>query len=314
MNTSSDKITVIIPNWNGEKWLPSCLNAVKNQTFQHFRTIVIDNGSRDRSRSILRDSFPWAETILLPENRGFAAAVNIGIRAAETEYVALLNNDTIPSPDWLLALYDAIRAAPRDVAALASCMTMMDDPGLIDDAGDTLSWFGSALKRGHGHPKGEYQQEEEVFSACAGAALYRRALFEEIGLFDEKFGSYLEDIDLGLRLQLAGYRCRYIPAAEVMHKGHGSAIRKKQYIINMTRNRVLLVVKNIPFPLIIRTLPYLIAGQVWHGVLYRNLFASSAGYLSCIRLIPGILEDRRMIQKKRRRSDDQVRSLLGMER
>lgn len=155
---------------------------------------------------------------------------------------------------------------------------------------------------------------EEVFSACAGTALYRRSLFKEIRFFDERFGPATKPIDLGLRLQLAGYRCLYIPSAEMLHKGQGSPIRKEKYIINMTRNRIFLLMKNIAFLLIIHNLPFIIAGQIWHGVLNRNIFASSLRYISCIRLILGILEDHRMIQRQKRCSDKQVRLLQVMER
>lgn len=314
MNTSPIDTTVIIPNWNGEKWLPACLDALHQQRYQSFRTLVVDNGSQDNSRELLKTSYSWVDTILLPENRGFASAVNAGIRASHTEYLVLLNNDTIPSKEWLLNLHTCIRSASPDVGSLASCMVMMDDPLLIDDTGDILNWFGLASKRGHSRPKTEYTQPAEVFSACAGAALYRWSALMKTGLFDEKFESYLEDVDLGLRLCIVGYRCLYVPDAIIMHKGHGSGIKKKKYIINMTRNRLLLFLKNIPISLIIRNAPYLIAGQLWCIREYKNIIASCLGYISFIGMIPSVIHDHRIIKKQRILTKEQIQSLLTIKK
>jgi len=310
MNISPIDCTVIIPNWNGEKWLPLCLDALQQQQYQNFRTLVVDNGSKDRSRILLQTTYPWVESILLPYNQGFASAVNIGIRAAHTKYIVLLNNDTIPSTGWLFNLHNIIRLASPDIGSLASCMVMMDNPLLIDDAGDTLTWFGSAIKRGHGCPITEYSQPVEVFSACAGAALYRRSALLETDLFDEKFESYLEDVDLGLRLRIAGYRCLYVPNAVIMHKGHGSGIHKKTYIIHMTRNRLLLFLKNIPFSLLVRNALILITGQIWYIAVYHSFFASLIGYYLFIGMLPSVILEHRMLIKKRHLSIKQIQSLI----
>jgi len=310
MNTSSIDTTIIIPNWNGEKWLGGCLDALSNQDYTNFRTIVVDNGSEDHSRELLRTTYPWVETILLPENKGFACAVNIGIKASRTEYIVLLNNDTIPSREWLNALHEMIQSSPPDVGSLASCMVMMDNPLFIDDAGDILDWFGSAEKRGHCHPVSEYSDAVEVFSACAGAALYRRSALEKTGLFDETFESYLEDIDLGLRLRIAGHRCIYVPQAVIRHKGHGSAILKEKYIINMTRNRTIMFLKNIPVFLLIKHAPLIIAGQVWYALTYHNPRASIRGYGSCIHLIPAMIKEHKRLKNHRILTYKEIEKLL----
>lgn len=314
MSTSSIDITVIIPNWNGEQWLPGCLDALRLQRYQNFRTLVVDNGSHDRSRTILKNYYPWVESILLSKNWGFASAVNIGIRAAHTEYIVLLNNDTIPSAEWLYQLQTTIKTSPSDIGSLASCMVMMDNPSLIDDAGDTLSWFGSARKRGHGCRTTGYINSVEVFSSCAGATLYRHTALMKTGLFDEKFESYLEDVDLGLRLHLAGYRCLFVPDAIIIHKGHGSGIIKTKYIMFMTRNRLLLFLNNIPFPLLVKNLHIFIAGQIWYIIAYRNLFASCAGYYSFICMLPSVIYDRRRRRGKQLLSHEQIQSLLTFDK
>jgi GT2 family glycosyltransferase len=189
-------------------------------------------------------------------------------------------------------------------------MVMMGDPGRIDDAGDVLSWSGSATKRGHGCSRKDFNTITWVFSACAGAALYRRSVLAETGLFDEKFESYLEDIDLGLRLNLAGYRCMYVPDAVIQHKGHGSRINQKKYIVHMTRNRLMVFLKNIPLSLFIQHLPLFLAGQAWYAGAYRNFFASAVGYFLFLRMLPSVIHEHRVLRTRRKLSHEQIRSLL----
>ena len=200
------KVTVVIPNWNTQRWLSGCLDGLRGQTYQDFEVTLVDSGSSDNSVPFINEHYPEVKVVRLPENRGFAGAVNAGIKEASSEYIALLNVDTVPQPNWLASLVNKIQQSPPEVGSLASKMLSMQNPDLIDDAGDILSWYGTARKRGMGESVQIYSQGVEVFSACAGAALYRRAFFEDVGLFDEGFTSYLEDIDLGLRGHLLGYR------------------------------------------------------------------------------------------------------------
>ncbi len=184
---------------------------------------------------------------------------------------------------------------PPEVGSLASCMWSMDDPSLLDDTGDIFTWYGHALKRGHGKPITESKGDNEILSACAGAALYRRAFLNDVGGFDEKFVSYLEDLDLGLRGRLLGYKCMFVASANVLHKGHGSNLPLRDYIRLVTRNRLMLIGKNIPFSLIVKHFHNLLIGQMVLFIQYRHPFDSVIGYLYFLRQIPHVLHERRRI-------------------
>ncbi len=270
MNYSSVKVTVVIPNWNGRKWLGECLSALKLQSYPNFETIVVDDASTDGSTDFIGKLDLRIKVIRLYAHKGFAGAVNAGIKASSGEYILLLNNDTLPSVSFIQNLVHAMDNIPPDVGSLASCMQTMDNPMLIDDAGDLLTWFGQALKRGHGRPVSEYRQRGEVLSPCAGAALYRKTYLQNTGGFDEEFVSYLEDLDLGLRGRLMGYRCFFIPNAIVLHKSHGSDLPKKTYIRLVTRNSLMLIGKIFPFPLLIGDIQHIAIGQVALFIQHRS--------------------------------------------
>ncbi|MDP2989468.1 MAG: glycosyltransferase family 2 protein [Kiritimatiellota bacterium] len=307
MNT---KVTVIIPVWNGAAWLAACLDALAAQSFRDFTVIVVDNGSTDNSRALVARHAPQAALIAWERNRGFAAAVNAGIRASRTEYVALLNMDTSPRPDWLTNLVQAMNASAPDVGGLASKMLSMADPAVIDDCGDSLSWQGAAAKRRHGRSAVEFEKGGEVFSPCAGAALYRKSFLDELGGFDERFFAYLEDVDLGLRGRLRGYRYLFVPSAEVLHQGHGSDLPQARYVRLMTRNRIVLLLKNLPARLLIRHAASLLYGQVYFFIAYRRPLAALAGYASILPVLPHIVRERRAIQPNLKLTLAQVDNLL----
>lgn len=313
MRSSSHKVAVVIPNWNGEKWLPGCLSALAAQGFEDFETVLVDNGSTDGSVLYVKQHDPRVRIIELGSNRGFAAAVNAGIGATQSDYVALLNTDTQPRPGWLAALVAAMDRSDSRVGALASRMLSLDAPGIIDDAGDVLSWHGAAAKRGHGRPAAEYEAETEVFSPCAGAALYRRSLLEELGGFDEAFFAYLEDLDLGLRGRLLGYRYLYVPGAEVLHKGHGAGLARGAYVRLMTCNRLLLLAKNIPLALWLRHIGQIAYGQLYFLAAYRRPLHSLAGYVSFLRLLPHVARQRRGMGQRRRALNQEIEELLEKE-
>ncbi len=304
------KVSVIIPNWNGGKWLNGCLSALKSQDYGDFEVLVVDDASTDGSCDRLEERFPDVRLLQLTEHHGFARAVNAGIRAASGEYVLLLNNDTLPSISFITNLVLAMDAMPPDVGCLASCMRSMDNPMLLDDTGDMLTWYGHAFKRGHGMPVAEFVEDGEVLSPCAGAALYRRVFLNDAGGFDERFVSYLEDLDLGLRGRLLGYRCKYVASAEVLHKGHGSNLPTGSYVRFVTRNRLMLICKNIPFSLLVRHFHQLLLGQLDLFIQYRRPFDSVIGYLSFLRLIPHVLHERRKILAACKLSDQEIEGLL----
>ena len=307
-------VTVVIPVWNSGDWIPACLDSLNQQTFQDFSIVLINNGSTDGSVDRVRFQCPGnLKIVTFSINRGFAAAVNEGIRLATSRYVALLNVDTVVDQGWLMELIRVMEKSQKDIGALASGMVRMDDPSLVDDAGDILSWYGSASKRGHGRSVKEYQQQAEVFSVCAGAALYRKEFFDKVGLFDEHFTSYLEDIDLCLRGRIKGYKYLYVPTAQVRHKGHSAGVVGSYYVFLMTRNRLMIFLKNISFRLLLKHLHQIAYGQLYFFMVYRKPVASLRGYISLLFQIPHIIRSRKDILKKSRSIRQLSDSLLSSE-
>ena len=316
MSPASPRITVVVPNWNGERFLNLCLTSLRRQSFEDFETILVDNGSTDASVDFTERNFPEVRVISLGDNRGFSAAVNAGIRASEAEYVALLNNDTETDSGWLEALVRAAESHP-EAGLFASKLVDFHNRRLLDGAGDAFRRSGLPYRIGHRElDRGQFERETFVFSACAAAALYRPALFEEIGLFDEDFFSNCEDADVGFRAQLAGYRCLYVPGAIVYHMGSASTGGKRSTITTRlgTQNGVNLLVKNLPAALVWRALPYLLAGQLTRLVVTSFFFGRLRAYLAGLagawRLLPRMLEKRKEIQNRRRVSDEYLRQLL----
>lgn len=257
------KITVVIPNYNGIKYLKGCLEtlyAQENGT-PSFQVIVVDNASNDGSAEQAEQLFPDIRMIRLPKNTGFCHAVNVGIQESDTPYIILLNNDTKVKPRFVSSLYKAIEADER-IFSVSARMLMWDKPELIDDAGDRYNVLGWAYARGKGRPAAYYNKTVDIFSACGGAAIYRRSILDSIGLFDELHFAYLEDLDLGYRARIQGYRNVYEPKAEVLH--FGSASTGSRYNPRKTElasaNNVYVIYKNMPFLQLVWNLPFLIAG------------------------------------------------------
>ncbi len=305
------KVTIVIPVWNGANWLPDCLHALRQQTFRDFTVLIVDNGSNDGSADITRAIWPQAQIIAFKRNRGFAAAVNAGFRASASAYIALLNVDTQPRPNWLATLVATMDQSAPAIGCLASKMLAMHNPELADNCGDMLSWQGAAHKRGHNQPADCFNRTEEVFSACAGAALYRRKMLEELGGFDERFFIYLEDVDLGLRARLHGYHCLFIPTAEVLHKGHGSKIPQGRYVRLITRNRLMLFLKNMPAGLLLRHAPELLYGQLYFLIAWRRPFSVLAGYAMLLPCLAHIIRARRRAAHNMLISRQAVEQLLS---
>jgi GT2 family glycosyltransferase len=305
------KVTVVIPNWNGMNWLSDCLQSLARQDTPDFGILIIDNGSTDGSMEFIKQNHPNIEVVSLPNNTGFANAANIGIEKSATPYIVFLNADTRVYPDWLSSLLDRIENSPPEIAAINSQMLRMDDPERLDDAGDEMTWFGATIKRGYNQLASGHDEEVEVFSACAGAALYRRDFLLETGGFDPAFFAYLEDVDLGLRGRLLGYRYLYLPKAKVIHKGHGSNIDFNLYVELITRNRLLLFVKNIPSSLLLRHAPKLLYGQIYFFAAYARPWASIRGYLSFCASLPKTIRKRARILSKVTMNLAEMDRLLG---
>ncbi len=227
------EITVVIPNYNGMKYLPECMVSLceGQENAPDYEVLIIDNASADESVEYLEKE--WCgksgvrvRLIPLPENTGFCHAVNLGIREAQSPYVILLNNDTKVEAGFVRGLYDAIREDAK-IFSVSAKMLMWDKPELLDDAGDRYCVLGWAYSRGKGRPADKYDKNVSVFSACGGAAIYRRSVFEEIGYFDENHFAYLEDLDIGYRARIYGYENRYEPAAVVLCEDPVAAVSER---------------------------------------------------------------------------------------
>jgi GT2 family glycosyltransferase len=245
-------VSVVIVNWNGMHLLGECLDSLLAQQAGDFEIIVVDNGSQDGSREYIQAHYRSVRLVALPDNRGFAGGNNAGIRIASGKYIALLNNDTRLDPAWLANLLREAETGLAGTGMWASKILSYDEPSVFDNVG--LLLYPDGLGRGKGRLEkdiGQYNQREEALfpSGCAG--LYRKEMLDEIGLFDEEFFAYADDVDLGLRARLAGWGCIYVPAAKVYHKYSASSSAHSPFkAFLVERNRIWVLLKYYPLELI----------------------------------------------------------------
>lgn len=255
------KVTVVIPNYNGIAYVADCLDSLRLQTGCAFKIILVDNASTDGSYELVREKYPEVKILRFAENTGFSKAVNAGIKASDTPYVILLNNDTKVLPGFVTALVRAIEKSPG-IFSVGAKMLQMGRPDMIDDAGDFYNALGWAYARGKDKPAVQFESRAEVFSACAGAAIYRRNLLAKLGFFDERHFAYLEDIDIGYRARIYGYKNLFEPRARVLHAGSASSgSRYNDFKVRLSgANNIYLIYKNMPFLQKLLNLPFLCAG------------------------------------------------------
>ncbi|MEO5657029.1 MAG: glycosyltransferase family 2 protein, partial [Nitrospiria bacterium] len=260
-------VSVIVLNWNGEALLAECLDSLTAQTYPRVEILVVDNGSADGSVRLVRERY--GDTVRLIEtgaNLGFAGGNNVGIAAARGEYILLLNNDAAADPGWVEAL---VREAETDsrLGMCASKVVTWEGPARIDSAGLLLSRDGLGRGRGRGSlDDGRFGRAEDALLPSGCAALYRRAMFNEVGLFDEAFFMYCEDVDLGLRGRLANWHCRYVPRAIVRHRYSASAggfSLGKVFLVE--RNRVWVMLKTFPWSAIALSPWWTLTRLAWHA-------------------------------------------------
>ncbi|WP_298816699.1 glycosyltransferase family 2 protein [Chloroflexus sp.] len=294
-------IDVIVPNYNGSALLPTCLDSLRAQTRRDFVVTVVDDASTDDSVTLLRSRYPEAQVLVMPHNRGFAAAVNAALAATQRPFVALLNNDTEADPRWLEALIGALERWPQ-FAFAASKLRLFDRRDVLHSAGDFYRINGEPGNRGVWEfDRGQYDAYVEVFGPCAGAAAYRRnaldLLAEDGNVFDEELVMYCEDVDLNLRARRKGLRTIFVPTAVVYHRlsASGGGVLASYYC---GRNFPLVWAKNMPAPLARRHWPDLLVSQArfaMHSLLHIREPAARArlrGQLAGLRALPRFLARR----------------------
>lgn len=314
-NNATPLLSVIIPNWNGGKFLPTCLDALNRQTYSQIEVIVADNASTDGSQALIAEQYPTVKVVQLTENRGFTGACNVGIRAATGNYIALLNNDTEVDAGWAAAVIDAF-TRHSDIGIVASKMLLFDKRDHIHTAGDYFTVDGRAGNRGvWQQDTGQFDQEEYVFSACGGSSVYRKTMLDQIGILDDDFFFSLEDMDLAWRAQLRGWRCLYTPKAIVYHhlSATGGGVTASYYD---GRNLIFVLVKNYPTALwrkyggkVLRAQFKLAleAARAWRGAAAR---ARLRGMWAGLWQLPRAWRKRRAIQATRTIAMEQLEAML----
>jgi GT2 family glycosyltransferase len=309
--------SVIVPTFNGAHLLTECLDSLIGQTHPNLEVIVADGASTDGTVDLLARRYPSVRLLRLGRNEGFAGNVNAGLRAARGETLLLLNNDARAEADWVAASLDAFARWPG-IGSVAS-KVLFSDGQTINSAGDLFCRDGSARQRGVGQPDGpEWDTAGPVFGASGGAVAYSRAMLADVGLLDEAFFMYLEDVDLAFRSQLRGWSCVYQPRARVYHRGSATGGGKLASYYN-GRNLIRLLAKDVPTELLPRLLPGIVRYQTrrarealvaWRGSAAR---ATLRGQLAGLASLPFHLAARADVQRRRRVSIDTLYGLLSAE-
>jgi GT2 family glycosyltransferase len=253
MTTPGPLVSVVIPNWNGRKFLTECIDSLKEQTFRDFEAILVDNGSTDGSAELAEERYGgFLRIIRSSKNLGYTGGNNIGIRSAKGKYIVLLNNDTLVEPTWLEELVKAVGPDPR-VGMWASKVHSYSRRNQIEAVGELIYWDGLNRARGqYEMDNGQYEKTEEIFFPPGCGGMFRKAVFDEIGLFDEDFFAYGDDAEIGIRARLAGWKCLYVPKAVLYHKNSGSTGQYSPFkAFYVERNRFWITIKYFPLSLLI---------------------------------------------------------------
>ena len=304
-NKNTLSIALIIVNWNSGDWLKQCLQGIAVQMLQPQQVIVVNNDSTDRSLDGIEEILPDVEIIRETKNWGFAKANNIALKSIEnTQWTVLLNPDAVPEPDWLENLMHAAHEYP-EYSFFACKMIDAADSSQLDGTGDVYHTSGHAWRQGFGRnsTRGE-EIVKECFSPCAAAAMYRTNIIQQAGGFDERFFCYFEDVDLGFRLRLMGYRCLYVPKAVVAHAGSAMTGKRSDFsVYHGHRNMIWTYCKNMPWPLFWIYLPqHILMNIVGIFVLFlrgQGAIAVQAKY-DAIKKLPLVWYDRQEIQCNRK--------------
>ncbi len=305
MTTSESLIEIIIPNWNGEALLVDCLHSLQKQTVKCFSVTVVDNGSEDNSLEMVHNTFPEVKILTFDHNTGFSVAVNYGIEESSAPWLLLLNNDMEIAEDCLEKLLDATQQYDEyDFFALK--MMNFHRRLYIDGAGDAVLRGGVGYRLGTmEHDSPYYTEDRDCFGACAGAALYKREFFQKIGTFDPDFFAYLEDVDLNMRANRVGLRCRFIASAIVYHIGSASSGSKiNAFTVRLsTRNNIYVLLKNYSLSLFLRFLPAIIVYQfMWMAFCFKKgmVLPYITGLFQAVcSSLPQLKKKRHLLQKEK---------------
>lgn len=307
--------SVIIPNYNGQRHLPIVLDALQQQTFRDFEIILADDASSDDSVALVEHGYPAVRLLVNRRNLGFVRTCNAAADAARGRVIVLLNNDIEPAATWLEELARAFVAHPR-AASVASKLLLFDRRDVLHSAGDLLGSDGIPINRGVWQiDTGQFDDQRAVFSACGGAAAYRREVWQTLGGFDEDFWMYLEDVDFGFRARLLGFETVFAPRARVYHRlgASGGDLLASYYV---GRNTLWLIIKNMPAELLWRNLPAIVGGQLRIALdALRNIRgpaarARLAGQLAGLIGLPRQWRKRRLIQERRQVDDTAIAAQL----
>ncbi len=310
------KVIVVVPNWNGRSGLKPCLDSLLAQTLKS-HVIVVDNGSTDGSAAYVEENYPGIEIIRHDSNKGYAGGVNPGFRRAIEDgagYAAPFNNDAVADKEWLKNLAGHLDAHPE--VGIATCKLMSSDGRALDSTGDYYTSWGLPYPRGRGEPADDrYDQDTAVFGASGGASLYRVSMLKQIGLLDEDFFAYYEDVDLSWRAQLAGWKVSYVPASIAYHEISTTGKKIKGFFTYQTiKNYPYLLWKNVPARLLPVILPRFF-------IAYMAFLAKAAatpgrrwpalkGVVVGLCFLPKKLVQRHRIQSSRKVSTEYIRSII----
>ncbi|OGP79271.1 MAG: hypothetical protein A2V86_08555 [Deltaproteobacteria bacterium RBG_16_49_23] len=318
-------LSVIIPNWNGKRFLEECIGSLRDQTFQDFEAILVDNGSTDGSAQFVEERYGgFVQIIRMEKNLGFTGGNNVGIRAAKGEYIVLLNNDTWTDSRWLEELVKAVDCDPM-AGMWGSKIYSYDKKDQIEAVGELIYWDGLSRARGQFEPdQGQYEEMEEIFFPPGCGAMYRKRVFDEVGLFDEDFFAYADDAEIGIRARLAGWKSLYVPRAILYHKNSGTGGQYSPFkAFYVERNRFWITLKYFPLALLLLS-PfftfYRFTFQAYGAVTHRGAAGKFTKNYSPWRLIwillraygsgfqglPNMWKKRRMLKSMRKASYGEI--------
>jgi GT2 family glycosyltransferase len=314
-SAAENRVAVVVPNWNGREMLGECLDSLLAQSHP-LTVIVVENGSNDGSLEYLAETYPQVTVIPHSTNLGFAGGVNSGIRLAIAdgfEFVGLFNNDAVASEDWLAELVAAADA--NSAVGMVTAKFLSIDGRHLDSTGDFYSSWGIPFARGRGEAaSAKYDDDTVVFSASGGASLYRILMLRQIGLFDEDFFAYFEDVDLSFRAQLAGWSVEYVPRSIAFHRISATSGRVKGFAIQQTiKNLPWVLWKNLPielFPAVFPRFCVTYASMVFGAVGRGDSRGAVRAVWKSLVLLPKKIRERSKIQRTSVVSAAHIRGLM----